>query len=275
MPGRIACLYRHPVKGFTPERLDSAVLEARAWFPGDRLYAVENGASGFDPAAPRHIGKTKFTVLANCPSLARARTRYDDASGWLTVELNHEEPFTCDLATEAGRADFAAWLTGFLDPEDVRGPLRVLSTAGAHRFTDSAKGFVSLINLESVRDLERRLGRPIDPLRFRANLYVEGWPAWSELAARPGSILKLGRAEAEVVQPIVRCVATHVDPKTGERDLEIVQALHRLYGHLSCGLYLNTSWGGRVSAGDPAELAAAPPLAPAPSDDYVRAVPLA
>ena len=52
MDARIASLYRHPVKGFTPERLTSAMLEAGACFPCDRLYAVEDGPSGFDPAAP-------------------------------------------------------------------------------------------------------------------------------------------------------------------------------------------------------------------------------
>ena len=52
MTGHIAALYRHPVKGFTPERLSHAELTAGGPFPCDRLYAVENGPSGFDPAAP-------------------------------------------------------------------------------------------------------------------------------------------------------------------------------------------------------------------------------
>src|SRR5690606_34992030 len=63
MTGHIAALYRHPVKGFPPERLGQADLTAGERFPCDRLYAVENGPSGFDPAAPGHISKQKFTVL--------------------------------------------------------------------------------------------------------------------------------------------------------------------------------------------------------------------
>ena len=64
MTGHIAALYRHPVKGFTPERLSHAELTAGGPFPCDRLYAVENGPSGFDPCAPGLIPKQKFTVLA-------------------------------------------------------------------------------------------------------------------------------------------------------------------------------------------------------------------
>jgi uncharacterized protein YcbX len=253
MPGRIRSLYRYPVKGFTPERLDSVVLQAGAYFPCDRVYAVENGPSGFDPAAPTFISKSRFTVLAQIAKVAEARTAYDEATGVLSVKAEGYAPFTADLNASDGRAAFADWLTTFLDPDDIRGPLKVVS-APPHRFTDSSKGFVSMVNLESVRDLETRLGLPVDPLRFRANLYVEGWPAWSELDWAEGAVVALGGAQAVVLKPIVRCAATHVDPTSGARDLEIVPALRDLYGHLYCGVYLNVTQGGRVCEGDAAEM---------------------
>jgi uncharacterized protein YcbX len=255
MTGTIAALYRHPVKGFTPERLDAVVLEAGAYFPCDRLYAVENGPSGFDPADPQFISKMKFTVLAAIPALARARTAFDEATGVLTVTADGAEPFMGRLTDEAGRAGFAAWLTGFIDADDRRGPLKVLEKAGAHRFTDDVKGAVSLLNLASVRDLEVRLGRPVDPLRFRCNVHVEGWAPWAELDLASGAEVALGETTCRVVKPIVRCVATHVDPATGERDIEVVPALRSLYGHLHCGLYLNVAWGGRAAVGDLAAMA--------------------
>lgn len=252
MPGRIAALYRHPVKGFTPETLETATLEARAAFPGDRLYAVENGPSGFDPTAPAFLSKMRFAVLASIPALAGARTRYDAASGVLNVEAEGCAPCSADLTAEAGRAAFARWLEGFLGPEDRRGALRVLQGPGAHRFMDDAAGAVSLINLASLRDLEARLGRPVDPLRFRANVHVEGWAPWAELALASGSELRLGEATLSLVKPIVRCAATHVDPKTGERDIELVPALHAHYRQPVCGVYLQVAWGGTVRVGDAA-----------------------
>ena len=251
MAGVIHSLYRYPVKGFSPEVLTSANLVAGGYFPCDRLYAIENGSSGFDPAAPTFVSKNRFTVLARIPKVAQARTVYDEASGVISVTAEDHPSFSGDLRGEEGRTAFAAWLTRFLDSDDLDGPLKVL-TAPPHRFTDDIKGFVSMVNLESVRDLETRLGRAVDPLRFRANLYVDGWPAWSELELQPGAPVKIGGAATTVHKPITRCIATHVDPQTGERDIDLVPALRELYGHLYCGVYLNVAAEGSVETGDAA-----------------------
>ena len=81
MNGVVESIFRHPVKGLTPESMQQVQLSAGAYFPGDRNYAIEVGPSGFDAAAPKHISKQKFTVLARFPSLARVKTRLDDPTG--------------------------------------------------------------------------------------------------------------------------------------------------------------------------------------------------
>ena len=249
--GRIASLWRHPVKGFTPERLASASLVAGGFFPCDRIYAVEDGPSGFDPAAPAWTPKMRFTVLAKIAEVARARTAYDEASGVLVASAEGRPGFSGDLTAPEGRIAFAAWLEDFLG-EAASGPLKVFQVPG-HRFTDHPSGYVSIVNLASVRDLEAKIGRPIDPLRFRANLYVESWPAWIEEDALNAEA-RLGPVRARVFSPITRCVATHVDPATGERDMDVVRALHDHYGHLHCGVYVEVLEGGTIGEGDRAEL---------------------
>jgi len=253
MQGQIISLYRHPVKGFTPERLARADLVAGQCFPCDRLYAVEDGPSGFDPEAPAHISKMKFTVLAKIPAVARARTAYDEATGVFSATAEGMADFAGDLRGEAGRRGFEVWLAALLDGQ-IKGPLRVVEGPGDYRFMDSRSGYVSIVNLASVRDLEARLGRPVDPLRFRANLYVEGWPAWVE-NDWTGLAMRVGQARAEVLKPIVRCAATHVDPVTAERDIELVKALFDNYGHMFCGIYLKVEEGGAVIEGDQVGLA--------------------
>jgi uncharacterized protein YcbX len=248
MGGIVTGLYRFPIKGFTPELLERVNLTAGAYFPCDRLFAIEDGPSGFDPAAPSYISKTRFTVLAKIADVARARTAYDEASCHLTVEADGMEPLSADLTTDAGSAALCDWLTRLLG-DRVAGPLRLLKGPQSHRFMDDPIGYVSVINLASVRDLEARLGVPIDPLRFRANLYVEGWPAWAEMD-RIGQTVPMGEAEAKITKPIVRCAATHVDPVTGERDLDLVSALFDAYGHRFCGVYLSVTLGGMIQLGD-------------------------
>jgi uncharacterized protein YcbX len=249
--GRIASLWRHPVKGFTPESLAAAELTAGGFFPGDRLYAVEDGPSGFDPAAPTWLSKQKFTVLAKIAEVACVRTRYDDVSGVLRATVAGAAPFVGALGQPAGRAAFAAWLSDVLG-RAASGPLKVVEAPG-HRFTDHPQGHVSIVNLESVRDLQARIGRPVDPARFRANLYVDGWPAWIE-NERLDARVRLGAAWAQVFKPIVRCVATHVDPASGERDMDVVGALREHFGHVHCGVYVDVLEGGAIAPGDDAEI---------------------
>lgn len=254
MQSTVAALFRHPVKGFTPERLAAADLAVGQGFPADRQYAVEVGDCGFDPTAPTFVPKTKFAVLAHIANVAKARTRYDDATGLFHAAAPGHPDFAGDLTGEPGRDAFAAWLTDLLG-EEARAPLKVLQAPGTWRFTDHPLGHLSIINLASLRDLESRMRRPLDPLRFRANLYVDGWPAWIE-NDWTGRSLSVGGATATVFKPIVRCAATHVDPETAERDLDVVAALFENYGHTLCGLYVQTTAAGRVAEGDVVELKA-------------------
>ncbi len=249
-PAYIAGLYRHPVKGLTPQPLTEVVLETGTAFPGDRLYAVEIGPSGFDPDAPAHISKMRFAVLARVPQLARVVSRWDAPTGELEVTAPGLDPLTVRLGQPNGDRALEGWLTQALG-EDATAPLRVLDGRG-HRFMDDPKGAVSVLNLASVRDLSDRIGRPLDPLRFRANVHVEGWEPWIENEAVPHA-LRLGDAMLRALKPIRRCVAVDVDPATGERDADLVSDLMRLYGHAFCGLYLSVEAGGRLAIGDPVD----------------------
>lgn len=255
MRATVESLYRHPVKGFTPEPLGRAELVAGGRFPCDRLYVVEDGPSDFDPAAPAHVNKMQFAALAKIAEVARARTAYDEATGVVTARAEGQPDFAGNLGEEPGRQAFAAWLTRLLG-EAASGPLKVIEGPNGHRFMDHPKGDVSVINLASVRDLATKIGRPLDPLRFRANLYVEGWPAWAE-NDWTGRTLSVGGARATVFKPIVRCAAIDVDPSTAARDAELPASLFNAYGHIFCGLYLHVTESGPVSVGDTVELLAA------------------
>jgi uncharacterized protein YcbX len=244
----IHAIYRYPVKGLTPEPLARAQLAAGETIPGDRLYAIENGPSGFDPAAPRYQPKQRYLMLMKNERLAWLRTRFDDASHTLVVECDGYEAARGDLRTPAGRAAIEQFFAGFC-ADELRGPPKVLSAQG-HSFSDVAAKVVSIINLSSVAALEDAVGTPVDPLRFRGNVYVRGWPAWHEFDL-VGKEIALGKdARLKIVKRIVRCAATNVDPTTGMRDLSIPETLLRTFGHADCGVYGEVVAGGAIAAGD-------------------------
>ena len=93
------------------------------------------------------------------------------------------------------------------------------------------------------------MGAPVHPLRFRANMYVEGWPAWSEFDLVDRT-LAIGETRLKVVKRIVRCAAVNVDPDTAERDLAIPPALQRRLGHADCGVYAEVIAGGTIAVDD-------------------------
>ena len=246
-PPQIAGIYRYPVKGLTPEQLTGAALKPGQTLKADRRYAIENGPSGFDPAEPKWLPKPHFLMLQRDEWLAALRTHFDDASHVLTIRHNGAVAAQGDLETADGRAGverfFAASFGG-----QIKGPPKVLTSPG-HSFSDVARKVVSIINLASVRAIENMVDHPVHPLRFRANLYVEGWPAWHEFDLFDRT-LAIGDIRLKVVKRIVRCAAVNVDPDTAMRDLSIPQALQRRLGHGDCGIYAEVTTGGSIAVGD-------------------------
>jgi uncharacterized protein YcbX len=251
---KIDSIYRYPVKGLTPEPLPRAELKPGEMLAADRLYAIENGPSAFNPAAPAWLSKANFLMLMRDEWLAGLNTHFDDASHVLTIRRDGQVAAQGNLETTDGRAAIEAFFATMFESR-IKGAPKVLLSPG-HRFSDVARKVVSIINLASVRAIENMVGAPVHPLRFRANLYVEGWPAWSEFDLMD-RVLAVSDAKLKVVKRIVRCAAVNVDPDTAERDLAIPHALQRRLGHGDCGIYAEVIAGGAIAVGD--EVAAEEP----------------
>jgi uncharacterized protein len=243
----IAGLYRYPVKGLSPEPLREVALSIGQTFPADRRYAIENGPSAFDPAAPAWLPKTHYLMLMRNERLAGYQTLFDDRTDVLTIR-KHREPVACgDLESAEGRRMIEEFfVTHFAD--GLKGPPKLLS-GGGHSFSDVARKVVSIINLESLAAIETMVGAPVHPLRFRANLYVRGWPAWHDLDLVDAT-LAIGKVRLKVVKTITRCAAVNVDPDTARRDLEIPAALMRRLGRNECGIYAEVIGAGDIGIGD-------------------------
>jgi len=246
-PAQIASLYRYPVKGLSPEPLPRVALRIGETFPADRRYAIENGPSGFDPASPVWMPKSHFLMLMRDERLAGLRSHFEDNSNLLTIRESGIVVARGDLESAEGRAAIEAFFaTNFVG--ELKGQPKVIS-GGSHSFSDVASKVVSIINLGSVAAIEAIVGLPIHPLRFRANLYVGGWPAWREFELL-GQTLAIADARLKVVKRITRCAAINVDPETAARDLDIPPTMMRRLGHNECGIYAEVTAGGTIGVGD-------------------------
>jgi hypothetical protein len=131
-----------------------------------------------------------------------------------------------------------------------------LVNAKGHKFTDISvvspekMRAISIINLSSVRALEQAVGKPIDPLRFRANIYIDDVPAWAEFDWMEKRV-SIGSAKARIVMRTRRCAATQVNPSTAERDLDIPKLIKQHFGHMDMGVYAEVSGDGVAAIGEP------------------------
>ncbi|MEZ5852949.1 MAG: MOSC domain-containing protein [Hyphomicrobiaceae bacterium] len=249
---RIAALYRYPVKGLTPQPLDRVTLPAGGTMPFDRAFAIENGHGRFDPEHPRHLPKINFLMLMRDERLATLEARFDDDTTTLTILRDGRQVARGNLTTPIGRQMIEQFMAAYMK-SSLRGAPKVVLAPG-HSFSDVAPKCLHIVNLASLRELERVAGRTIHPLRFRANVYIDDLPAWEEFAWLDKTFA-VGGTRLSAFARTQRCDATNVDPDTAQRDTAIPAILQRHFGHADFGIYAKVSEGGEMAVGD----AVAPP----------------
>ncbi len=267
----VKAIYRYPIKGLSPQAMTKVGVEPGGAFPFDRVFALARPGAPIDPAEPKWAKKSLFLMLMLDDGLAELKTHLDAETRRLTVMEGNAQLLAASLDDErewpAVEAFFRARVAA------LREPPRLVRSRGGH-FMDKPENLVSLINLATLRSLEQQWGYEIDPLRFRANLYIDGAEPWEEFDWVSADI-RLGDAVMTVDRRNGRCGATNVNPVTGRRDLDIPGSLRAAFGHKDLGVYLTTRVGGEIKLGDTIETprvepsarpraAAARPPAPAP-----------
>jgi uncharacterized protein YcbX len=258
---RVAALYRYPLKGFTPERCDELQVLARGGIAGDRVLGFRFAST----PEPDDAWSTKhgMAVLVNTPGLARLKLRYDEANERVTLTLDGAV-FADDDLSQAGRTHLTEAITEYVlgldeNPLSERPdhlPLRLVGDGHTARYADRPEGYVTLHSRASVAALGAALhDEELDERRFRHNIAFEGAEAWAEQGWF-GRHIRVGDVEFEVVKPIVRCLATHANPVSGERDREILKTLPSVYGGGDpiLGVALTALGPGTIREGDAVEL---------------------
>ena len=245
-------IYRHPVKSLGAERLDRVKLTAGAALPGDRRFAIAHGKSNVADTPDGWASCDNFLRIANIPVLARPRLSFDPQTDHLRLE-DEDQTLNFDLGAGSGRAALAAW-AGERAGSIRAGPYRTIRCDGVS-FSDSDDQAPSIMSLASLRDLSQRVGAPLDPRRFRGNLWIDGpdLKPWCELEWT-GRALSIGAARLRIIEPIERCRATAADPETGIRADDPLPALRARSGEPLFGVVAEVIQSGEVAQGDPVTL---------------------
>ena len=118
-----------------------------------------------------------------------------------------------------------------------------------HSFSDIPDKAVSIINLTTISEFEKKLGKKIAPSRFRGNLLIDNGNPWEEFNWI-GKKISVGDCILEVFKKTQRCGATNVNPENAVRDINIPNEINAHYGHLDLGVYARVIKTGLVSISD-------------------------
>jgi len=248
MKATIAKIYRYPVKGLSPDPLEHASLTPGRILAGDRRFALALASTRFDGLIAQWQPKSAFLTLVKHEKLAALDARFDDTGTDLTVFRNNKQVARGKMTDPIGRAIIDDFFAAYMGTDTPGKPY--LADAGDDiSFTDQKDKLVSIVNLASIRDLERIVGTELAPERFRGNIYVDGIEPWSEFDW-VGKEIAVGDAVLSVVDRTDRCGAINVNPKNAVRDQNLVKALQAGFGHVDMGIFASVTSAGNVAIGE-------------------------
>ena len=238
--GHVTGLWRHPVKALGREPLDQVTLTPGQTMPGDRIWALEHEAG---QAAPDTWSRCiNFIRAAGSPELMAVTCQMDGDR--VTLRHPRRPDLTVNPDTEADR--LVAWAAPLV-PEGRAAPVRVRRDP-ARAMTDSRTRTLSIANHASHRAVEQRLGTSLSIHRWRANIWIDGFPLWEEFDWI-GREVRIGGTVLRVVKPVERCAATTANPETGARDADTLGALDS-FGHQNFSVLGEVILGGDIHTGD-------------------------
>lgn len=237
-------IWRHPLKAIGREAVSQADLEAGAWLPFDRVWAVAHDAAKLGGG---WAVKANFLRGVTEPRLMAATARLDVDGELLTLDHPDAGRFAFRPDDPAETPAFLDWLSRIW-PATLPTPTGIYRARGGAHLTDMPGAWLSVHCHATHSAVEERVGRDLSVHRWRGNLWVEGAQPWDEFAW-VGKHLAVGTAVLEVKEPITRCKATMANPETGTRDADTLAAL-RTWDHQDFGVYAEVVESGRITAGD-------------------------
>ena len=249
---------KYPIKGLSGQNLESVFLEQNQVLPGDREFAFARSNVKFNPEEPVYLKKSNFLALVKEEKLARLKTEFNSSTQQLKIKIDGKNVFNENLANEENIRKVECFFQNFLNfskeekPTLVRG-IEEKTSLLKHSFSDLPDKAISILNLKSIQDFESKLGRQISPLRFRANILINGNQPWEEFNWI-GKKVTIGTSVLKIFKRTQRCAATNVNPDSAERDINLPNEIKNHYGHFDLGVYAQVIKSGLISINDRLEI---------------------
>ena len=257
--GTVESLWRYPIKSMSGEAMTEAFMGFSGFY-GDRCYAFKNSTArkGF-PYLNANVQQQMLRYRPQFRDAERAMmppnlTEAMSIAPGVTPANAEPNDLLLDVVTPSGT------VVAVDDPaliemlgEGLRGENHLTLVRSDRALTDCRP--VSLISLQTIRQVEAVLDIPLDKRRFRANVYLNlasgGGFAEDELVGRR---LRIGsHAVMMVLERDPRCKMISLDPDTGEHNPEVFRKVVQAHGNFA-GVYCAVLVEGILTKSDSIEL---------------------
>ena len=257
MNGIISSIHFSPIKSLSFTNIKSCEIKKNLGILNDRKFAfarvVDAEKALLIEKNPNDRKLNNFLSLKNSPFLNKYNFTYK--ANKLALILGGEEQVSI-IADDLDQR--SKLINKLIDLESsLKKPMFLLQNKEFPFYdtSNSNKVFnsISLINLNSIEDFEKRINQKVEFQRFRGNFYVDGIDAWEE-RNWIGKNIKINNVLFKVERNIPRCVAINLKPKTDKSDLNLLQSLREAYNHFDMGIYLRSLNDGKIKVGNEIKL---------------------
>tara|TARA_Y100000996_G_scaffold394595_1_gene359080 strand:+ start:165 stop:941 length:777 start_codon:yes stop_codon:yes gene_type:complete len=246
-----------PVKSLSFQSINSCQIKKNLGMPNDRIFAFSRGVdtekAKIIEKNPKERKLNNFLTLKNSPVLNKYNFNYDGNK--LTLMFEGEKIIS--ISPDNQNKKFLLSKKLFELESTLVNPITLLKNT-EYPFYDTSHSknifnSISLINLNSIKDFEKKIGEEVELQRFRGNIYVDGISEWEE-RNWINKTIKINKTSFKVEKNIPRCVAINLKPKTDDNSLNLLNSLKKTYNHFDMGVYLTALEDGKVNVGDRVEL---------------------
>jgi len=249
----ISSIYFSPVKSLSFTNIKSCIIKKDLGILNDRNFAfsriIDSKKAHIAGKNPSERKLNNFLTLKNSPVLNKYNFEYKNNK--LILMLGNKELLSIISDNPEQKTIL---VNKIIELEDsLTQPIFLLHNDVAPFFdtSQSNKIFnsISLININSIKDFEKKINQKIELQRFRGNFYIEGLEAWEE-RKWIGKIIKINNISFKVEKNIPRCTAINLKPETDISDTSLLKLLKKNYDHFDMGIYLRSVDEGEIEVGN-------------------------
>ncbi len=246
-----------PVKSVSFQKITKCEIKKNIGIISDRIFAfakdlAPDQARSFEKNPEDRKGKwNKVLTLKNSPVLNKYNFIFKDEK--LTLTLKDKEILTIDANQFSEREVLSKKISQL--EASLKQPI-VLMKNREYPFFDTSisnkvnfVNSVSLLNIQSINDFQKKINRRIETSVFRGNIYVDGIKPWKE-REWIGKVIKINNVPFKVEKNIPRCVAINLKPQTDDNSFNLLHSLKKNYNHFEMGIYLTAQDDGEINIGD-------------------------